>query len=162
MKPPQSYDDLIQDYGDPTPFIRRDGTIRPEWEETILIPIQLPQPIPLSWNLTQRVRWIRAHRRIADRLESFFGRLAHAGLWTLIQDYCGCYYWRPQRGNSHKLSTHCWGLALDLNALECPLGGDPSRMPRQIVEAFEADGWFWGGRWSRPDPMHFQFMTGRY
>ncbi len=32
-----------------------------------------------------------------------------------------------------------------------------SKMPQVVVDAFEAEGWFWGGRFKqRQDPMHFQ------
>jgi hypothetical protein len=29
-------------------------------------------------------------------------------------------------------------------------------MPPEVVRAFEAEGWVWGGRFRTPDCMHFQ------
>lgn len=153
---PQSYAELIQDYGDPTPFIRRDGSVRPEWEDAILSPIRLPLPLPLSWDLTRTAGWIRAHKSIAGQLEALFHSISINGDWIHIHDFMGVYCFRTQRGG-HRLSMHSWALAIDLNAIRCPLGGDPSRQSRLLVSHFEDAGWTWGGRWSRPDPMHFQW-----
>lgn len=61
--------------------------------------------------------------------------------------------WNPKRG----LSLHTWGIAVDLNAKENPMG-KPGPMNRLIVQCFERRGWTWGGHWfgSSCDPMHFQ------
>jgi hypothetical protein len=29
-------------------------------------------------------------------------------------------------------------------------------MPDAVVKLFAAEGWVWGGPWSKPDGMHFQ------
>jgi hypothetical protein len=61
---------------------------------------------------------------------------------------------RDIRGGDTK-SYHAFGLAIDVNALANPLGtaGD---MPMEVVEEWEREGGAWGGRFSRPDPMHFE------
>jgi hypothetical protein len=58
------------------------------------------------------------------------------------------------RGETTK-SNHAFGIAIDVNALANPLGtaGD---MPPEVVEEWELEGGAWGGRFSRPDPMHFE------
>ena len=35
-----------------------------------------------------------------------------------------------------------------------------SDLPSGWVAAFEAEGFTWGGRFSLPDPMHFQWCSG--
>jgi peptidoglycan L-alanyl-D-glutamate endopeptidase CwlK len=72
-----------------------------------------------------------------------------------------------------KLSQHAYGRAIDINPLFNPYirgdvvdppGGvyDPSRPGTlvagdAIVQAFEARGWTWGGRWdTRKDWHHFE------
>lgn len=63
---------------------------------------------------------------------------------------------RPIRG-SNRPSNHSWGLAIDIDATQYPLGSR-KRLPSWIVELFRAHGFDYGGDWtSRPDPMHFEF-----
>ena len=32
-----------------------------------------------------------------------------------------------------------------------------NRIPQEIVDAFEAEGFIWGGRWAHYDTMHFEY-----
>lgn len=74
----------------------------------------------------------------------------------LIYSYDGCFNIRLSRGST-RISTHAYAMAIDLNAEHNGLGVKP-KMDLRIVEAFEAAGFVWGGRWKRPDGMHFQFV----
>ena len=81
----------------------------------------------------------------------------------------GCVAPRAKRVNGD-LSTHSWGLAVDMNDVANPLAaaagpvvaaGAPGRgRPDAWVQIFEAIGFTWGGRFRRPDPMHFQWCSG--
>jgi hypothetical protein len=51
---------------------------------------------------------------------------------------------------------HSWGIAVDHNANTNLLGAEGD-MSQQIVEIFESEGFYWGGRFKRKDPMHFEF-----
>lgn len=63
---------------------------------------------------------------------------------------------RAIRGRN-KPSNHSWGLAIDIDATQFPLGSS-KRLPEWIVTMFKAHGFDYGGDWtSRPDPMHFEF-----
>jgi len=62
---------------------------------------------------------------------------------------------RPIRGRN-VASNHSWGLAIDIDAQEYPMGTHRNP-PAWIIDLFEQHGFEWGGRWSRPDPMHFEF-----
>ena len=55
-------------------------------------------------------------------------------------------------------SNHAWGLAVDINATRNPMGA-PLRtdMPSWLIDLAQSFGLEWGGGWSRPDPMHFEF-----
>jgi hypothetical protein len=74
-------------------------------------------------------------------------------------------------------SNHSWGLAIDLDAPENPhlsaaahksahslrktfAGGLVLRstMPDDANAIAERFGFFWGGRYNKPDPMHFEFL----
>jgi len=63
---------------------------------------------------------------------------------------------RAIRGRNRP-SNHSWGLAIDIDATQFPLGSR-KRLPSWIVELFRAHGFDYGGDWTRrPDPMHFEF-----
>lgn len=73
----------------------------------------------------------------------------------------GCFAPRASRSDANRLSTHSWGIAVDINADTNPMRSPMVRdIPDAWVAAFEACGWTWGGRWKTPDPMHFQFARG--
>lgn len=54
-----------------------------------------------------------------------------------------------------KWSLHSWALGPDINPGDNPRGSMGKMNPR-IVEIFENNGFNWGGRWSNPDPMHYE------
>ena len=59
-------------------------------------------------------------------------------------------------------SAHSYGIAIDLNdALSdywrWEKSGWRNRIPQAIVDAFEAEGFIWGGRWYHFDTMHFEY-----
>lgn len=61
------------------------------------------------------------------------------------------------------LSTHAFGISVDINWEENCNGCSNFDMPREIIDAFESYGFRWGGRYksifgSTIDPMHFEYM----
>ncbi len=85
------------------------------------------------------------------------------------------YNWREIRGTQRK-SFHSWGLAVDI--LPKKLGGkaiywewerernenwmilplqERWAPPAKVIEAFEAEGFIWGGKWDLYDNMHFEY-----
>jgi hypothetical protein len=89
-----------------------------------------------------------------------FAKIEKKGLKSKIRTFGGCYNYRPKR-TSGKLSTHSWGIGIDLNP-ETNAQGKPGDMHPGVVEIFREFGFKWGGDWSgkSKDPMHFQFCTG--
>jgi len=80
----------------------------------------------------------------------------------------GGYNLRPVRGyeakyaatkNPDLLSNHSWGLAADFNAGTNPMGS-PLRtdMPPETKTIAASLGLTHGSEWSRPDPMHLEFL----
>lgn len=62
------------------------------------------------------------------------------------------------------LSTHAFGIAVDINWDENCNGCSNFDMPREIIDAFESYGFRWGGRYKSIfggtiDPMHFELMV---
>jgi hypothetical protein len=58
-------------------------------------------------------------------------------------------------------SLHAWPVAVDINPADNPYVADgtarPHTIPQYFVDAFLAEGFRWGGNWTRPkDYMHFE------
>jgi len=103
---------------------------------------------------------VHCGRAVIPLLRGALSDLAQEGLGQLIDpgDYGGCYSARflnrdPGAGISH----HAWGAAIDINVSSNRYGQTPHQDPR-VVAAFEQWGFTWGGRWIRPDGMHFEFL----
>jgi hypothetical protein len=98
------------------------------------------------------------HRQMLIQLYGALSEVEAAGLAPLIDlsQYGGCWVARHIDFNPSKpISMHGWGLAVDINVSTNGLGQRPTLDPR-IVEIFDRWGFVWGGRWSRPDGMHFE------
>lgn len=151
-------------YGDPDPD--GDGSPNRHWEDENLVRIACPWKIYLAWDITKQASGIRIHRKCASSLTSVLGTIwAHAGAsQDKIEEmrlhlYGGAYAFRTMRG-SNKLSMHAYGCAVDFDTENNLLGKhwnpDHGMMPMSVVQAFEAEGWVFGGRWQRPDAQHYQ------
>lgn len=75
----------------------------------------------------------------------------------------GTYEWRPI-ANTTRMSAHSYGIAIDIIVAysnywewEKPNIVWKNKIPQAIVDAFEAEGFAWGGRWYHYDTMHFEY-----
>lgn len=101
---------------------------------------------------------VTCHRLLIPQLQAAMNEIVEAGLAELIRgdDYGGCYVPRfIDRDPSLPLSMHAFGLAVDIN-VSTNLLGTKGDQDARVVEIFERWGFTWGGRWERPDPMHFE------
>lgn len=121
--------------------------IDPNWVAKWIVTVDLP-----SLGVT------RCHRLMVPQLMAALVEIHDAGLAGHFkpEQFAGCWVprhidWNPAKA----LSMHAWGLAVDINSHDNWLGQTPQMDPR-IVEIFEKWGFSWGGRWSRPDGMHFE------
>ena len=101
---------------------------------------------------------VRCHAAIIDDLRAALQEVADAGLGDEIDPdlYGGCYH--PRRiGEGSSLSRHSWGIAIDINVdISLPgLGPEPSP---EVVDAFAANGFRWGGLFLSPDNHHFEWV----
>jgi hypothetical protein len=63
---------------------------------------------------------------------------------------------------TERTSAHAWGIAIDINPAKSNYwrwekGGWKNAIPQKIVDAFEDQGFIWGGRWYHFDTMHFEY-----
>jgi hypothetical protein len=115
------------------------------------------------------VRWA-FHERAAPALRRVVERLkvqlqTNQRLLPFLKNIGGTWSWR-RIARSKNLSAHAWGIAIDLNVERSAywrwtFRGQPlkwkNRIPQEIVDAFEAEGFIWGGRWVHYDTMHFEY-----
>jgi hypothetical protein len=113
---------------------------------------------------------VSIHRRVAPALERVAGRLQKASvqdpsLSAFFERMGGTFSWRKIQG-TERISPHAYGIAIDLNVersfyWEWAQPKEPIRWqnqtPQAIVDAFEAEGFIWAGRWHHYDTMHFEY-----
>jgi hypothetical protein len=157
---PHGLEDLLTNFGDIFEYIHADGSLDARWYSEFLGRLTLPFPLRLSWDKSTSVTQMTCHKRIAPVFAMVFGEIEKRGLQAKIESFGGCFSFRPQR-RSTKLSTHAWGIAIDLNT-DDNAQGSTGNMDAGLVEIFRSAGFEWGGEWvgSACDPMHFQFCTG--
>ncbi len=105
--------------------------------------------------------------RVWRRIEA--GLAEHPEWREVLRPLGGTLAWRTIAG-TRRLSMHSFGVAIDLNP-HLPywrtyrgnghtLEGAPARrraFPPEILAAFEAEGFLWGGKWASFDLMHFEY-----
>jgi hypothetical protein len=149
-------------YGRP---ILRNGATNRAWEAENLVVVK--PPFTVYYGSTP-VKGIRIHRKCAESLTRVLNRIWDAaGRQQSVVDawgaskFAGSWVVRNKRGGG-TLSMHAYGCAIDLDPARNPFHSTRpnfGKMPaHKVVEAFEAEGWTWGGRWSGRscDGMHFQ------
>lgn len=107
-----------------------------------------------------------AFRRVAQRLQNLVQEQPQRK--SFILPVSG-FTWRTIAGET-RLSPHSFGIAVDLNPAKGPywLWTAPvnrasqsavarASYPKDIVAAFEAEGFIWGGKWHEYDMMHFEY-----
>lgn len=132
-----------------------------------LVQIDLPYPMRLAWNKTQKVTRMNCHKLAADAFKAVFNELlAHYGYNELVRleidVFGGCFNYRKMRGGS-KLSAHSWGICIDLNpdknGLKTPVAKAQFAKPEynKMFEIFERHGFVNLGKVIGSDTMHFQY-----
>lgn len=151
--PPNGFEQIVETYGDPRWYVNNEVA----WQAKILTSIAAPES--LLFFAGHPVKSVRCHMRAAIAFDAALSGLAGRGITAL--EYGGTYAFRVKRTDTTRISTHSWGIAIDLNETRCPLGSDPALQDRRIVEAFKAAGFTWGGDFhGTKDPMHFQLCGG--
>lgn len=151
-------------YGDPRGSF---GNVDAGWESANITQITCP------WRLKSGQR-IQIHKKCAESLERILNAIwdhARHDQATInaahLDSFDGSFVYRANVNNPSKLSLHAYGAALDFAANWNPNGkhwvDNGVMLPRWAIDAFLAEGWCWGGDFSRTaDPMHFQATFNRH
>lgn len=109
-------------------------------------------------------RFLQVHTRVFPAFDRVFAAIHQKGLDERILSCGGTHVprhkgWDPKR----ELSSHSWGIAIDLNVAWNGYGVEPALLGRpgclrELVEFFAAEGFAWGGHFSGKDRdgMHFE------
>ena len=101
-----------------------------------------------------------ALRRVNDRLTRLLQ--ADPSLGRYFEKLGGTFHPRNIAGTDHA-SAHSWAIAIDIDTSHAdywrssPTPKWKNAIPQPIVDAFEAEGFIWGGRWFHYDTMHFEY-----
>lgn len=104
---------------------------------------------------------VRVHELAAPSLAAIRDDLDAAGLLGEVTEMVG---FQPRftrtaaGGNTPNPSAHAYGAAVDVNFSRLPQGEHTDERQSVIAPFFERRGWFWGERFSEPDPHHFAFQ----
>jgi hypothetical protein len=116
---------------------------------------------------------LRIHELVRPALVRVIAKLTAAkaqtpGLQVYLEHLGGTYNHRMIAG-TQTLSPHAFGIAIDLSTWHAnywrtdPIEPGATRaawknlIPDAIVQAFESEGFIWGGRWYHFDTMHFEY-----
>ena len=119
-------------------------------------------------DVTLRGHTVRVHRKVREPFVRVAARLDEAaradpGIDRFFAHPGGTFNWRVIAG-TERTSAHAWGIAIDLDTARAHYWRNDgatiawkNSYPRAIVDAFEAEGFVWGGRWFHYDTMHFEY-----
>lgn len=119
--------------------------------------VPVPQEIGRTWiksGTGNPVDHVYCNNDMKGPLLKALENIKERGLISELKTFDGCYIVRDVRGMPGTPSAHSYGLALDINASENPLGSPGSLSP-ELVQCFLDAGFCWGGHFHRMDPMHF-------
>ena len=159
LYPHEDPESLNKFYGDPH---GRNGGVSASWYKENIVFYQPAYPIFFSVN-GQRLTRFAVHKKCLKSFETAFGKVAK--LWTPEQiqsrrvNICGGVYgYRLERGGN-KLSTHSWGIAIDMDPENNPFPkkwNAKKGINQEFVAIMEKHGFWWRGEDGDIDPMHFQ------
>lgn len=139
-------DGLVSYFGNP---------LAPFFEAQNIVSFNLPYPL---YYAGQKVTTARAHRLAVPNFVQALTALRERGLIAQASNYGGIYNLRLKRTNGD-LSTHSWGVAIDMEPAKYPLGST-DRMSREVVQCFTEAGFVCGETFPVADPGHFQLVIG--
>lgn len=156
-------------FGDPTGGQPLQGTTfhpDPKWYRDNVVPISM-RAFPGAAKIPHFPGTVEVHRAFEPALVGFWGALYRAGMIDrgVIRSFDGTVAFRLVRGGDH-LSMHAFGVAVDFNAAQNPLGGPPAELGQDgcLLElpyiAYEY-GLYPGGYFHRQDWMHWQLSVIR-
>lgn len=135
----------------------------PAWVAQNIVRVTTPWALVTAWDFST-VKGIRIHKNCAESLDRVFQNIWEAAgkdqriinEWGMNL-YAGGFNYRLMRGSS-RLSLHSWGCAVDFDSARNAFGDTTPNFELipVVLDAFAKEEWTWGGKWKKPDGMHWQ------
>lgn len=148
---PNGYDEILRTFGNPLV-----GDYASAYLDFCATPKELNHVF--KYKNKQGQHGFYCNKMLVITFSNVYKKIVDAKLAKELHTFDGCYNLRYIRGRT-KLSTHSWAIAVDHNAALNPLGAEP-KINKAVVACFVSEGFRWGGEFSRPDGMHFQYALG--
>lgn len=148
-KTPAGLAEVMAVFGDPNAL---------DFKDKLIVELDLPFPLFYAGKPVHRSR---CHVKAKDHFLKALNGVLAADLTDVVRNYGGITSIPPRvkRTNSSDLSTHSWGIAIDIEPQAYPLGS-LKRLPDEVVRIFRDAGFFYGGDFKKTkDPMHFQLCV---
>ncbi len=102
---------------------------------------------------------VRCHRIVVDDLRGAMQELVDAGVGQVVdaRRYGGCFHPRRIDTARARLSSHSWGIAVDIN-VDMSLPGLGEVPPDEMIEILGRHGFRWGGDFGSPDNHHWEWV----
>jgi hypothetical protein len=111
--------------------------------------------VPTELEIGAIPKRIYCNKDLIDPLKSAFINLISRGYAeSELLTWDGCFNVRLTTSGT-SWSLHSWGIAVDVNAFENGFN-KPPKLSSGFVECFTDAGFNWGGKFTRPDGMHFE------
>jgi hypothetical protein len=153
MKPSQAYGDILLN----------DKTLK-DFQKKYMILLEIPENVRKKCKILPAK--IYCNKNIKIQLLAVLDDLVKEKLIEEIKSFDGCFNPRYIRGLEFKkiLSNHAYGIALDFNAVDNPLGKtrlqniEDKKNPwsQDFINIWRKHGWTNGYEFSRGDGMHFE------
>ena len=152
------YNKLFAKYGNPMDDPKG---FQADWMQFWNVPMWIDTHIPALPNR------LYLNKDLIPVIEETFNRLISLNAYKEIHTFDGLFNIRYIRGSKTRLSIHSWGLAIDLNAANNPLGLSKKQCVERGLcpfselfdEIWRDSGWTAGIGWTRPDGMHFEYTS---
>lgn len=150
-----SFKDAVECYGE-IHFANRTWPRETEFMKLYKLPEELCFPNWIGSISLLPVKRLYCNRDMYPALLAALYDLKAKNLQGELKTFDGLFNIRMVRGTQDKPSAHAYGLAIDINAAENPLGG-PVALSPQFVKCFTDAGFTWGGNFDRVDGQHFSW-----
>lgn len=156
-----TFQDVVSRYGTPYDSVtnKPSETHKNEWEQkwmTLWKGSKFTEATGVAWPSDAPFKRIYCNRELIPCLNNTFLTLIEKDLFKELKTFDGCWNVRPIRGTTDRWSTHSFGVAIDINAKENPLGG-PIKFSEEFLQVWRDTGWKCGADFKRLDGMHFQW-----